>query len=77
MGGPDDGAIIVIIHRCGLPEPDATGHRDGWQHFLARLETVIRQEGTTRKSSTPVDEHAGPRGRLVHAKADQSGLAQA
>jgi len=40
---PTGVGTTVTIHHSGLPEPEATGHRDGWQHFLARLQTATRQ----------------------------------
>jgi uncharacterized protein YndB with AHSA1/START domain len=37
---PEDGATrVVIVHR-DLPEPEASGHRTGWRHFLTRLQTT-------------------------------------
>jgi uncharacterized protein YndB with AHSA1/START domain len=37
---PEDGATrVVVVHR-DLPEPEASGHRIGWRHFLARLQTA-------------------------------------
>lgn len=35
----DGGTTVTISHR-GLPEPEATGHQRGWQHFLGQLATA-------------------------------------
>ncbi len=33
------GTTVTIVH-TGLPEPEATGHRRGWRHFLGQLATT-------------------------------------
>jgi len=34
---PLEGGTLVELEHRGLGEPEASGHRRGWQHFLARL----------------------------------------
>ena len=34
---PADGGTTVTISHSGLPQPEATGHRQGWRQFLDRL----------------------------------------
>jgi uncharacterized protein YndB with AHSA1/START domain len=43
---PTGVGTTVTIRHSGLPEPEATGHRQGWRHFLAQLEAATRQYGT-------------------------------
>jgi uncharacterized protein YndB with AHSA1/START domain len=34
-----DATTVTVIH-SGLPEPEATNHRQGWHYFLSRLATA-------------------------------------
>jgi Activator of Hsp90 ATPase homolog 1-like protein len=38
-----DGGTTVTISLSGLPEPEVTGHREGWRHFLERLTAAAGQ----------------------------------
>ncbi len=37
------GTTVTISHR-GLPQPEATGHREGWRQFLDQLAVMARGE---------------------------------
>jgi uncharacterized protein YndB with AHSA1/START domain len=40
---PSEAGTTVTIHHTGLPEPEATGHRHGWEYFLDRLAAAARR----------------------------------
>jgi uncharacterized protein YndB with AHSA1/START domain len=37
---PTDGGTTVTVSHRGLPEPEATDHQRGWQHFLRQLAAI-------------------------------------
>jgi len=39
-----DGTTVTITHR-GLPEPEASAHREGWRYFLSRLSGLAGEAG--------------------------------
>ena len=39
---PAAGGTTVTISHSGLPQPEATGHRQGWRQFLDQLATAAR-----------------------------------
>jgi len=39
---PVAGGTTVTISHSGLPQPEATGHRQGWRQFLDQLAIVAR-----------------------------------
>jgi uncharacterized protein YndB with AHSA1/START domain len=57
-----DGTTVTIVHR-GLPEPEATGHREGWRHFLGLLAHAVAPVPGERPVRAPtgraVDDPSG------------------